>query len=34
MILFSPEECSTQEGYKKKIKSNKKKARTSMTEVI
>nr|XP_038034639.1 small integral membrane protein 31 [Anas platyrhynchos]XP_038034640.1 small integral membrane protein 31 [Anas platyrhynchos] len=28
------EECSTQEGYKKKIKSNKKKARTSMTEVI
>lgn len=28
------EECSTQEGYKKRIKSNKKKTCANMTEVI
>lgn len=34
MALFSPEESSTQEEYKKRSKSNKKKTRSSMTEVV
>lgn len=34
MVLFSPEESFTQEDYKKRSKSNKKKTRSSMTEVV